>query len=487
MKRIKYLLFIIILFFIGSNFVHALDNKVTPVEAHGNLSVEGINIVDKNGNPFQLRGVSSHGIGLTSYYHKYINQDSLNFMRDNWGINTVRLARYTPNNDADYLSYLNREELIKNDIDYAIKAGLYVIVDWHVLKPGDPNEHKDEAIEFFKYYANLYKDYPNIIYEIANEPHDVDWNNELKTYSEEVINEIRKIDDDAIIIVGTSGYSHGIDEALENPIEGDNLVYSYHFYAATNKDKYRERLVNTVEKGLPVIISECGMIKADAKGNVDFDSANEWMKILDKYKIGYMVWQLTNKDEAASLIKNDVTKLSDWEYDELTEHGKWFFDHLKTYPNDNMLITNIYNIIEGENQEHIKDKDSDVIFKIDANYKFFKNGGKIYIDNNLLNSDNYTSESGSTIIKLKKEYIDTLDVGNHTIKVLFNNDGYANSSFSVIKSEIKEEEQIKTIENNKNEEIINPTTNDNIVMHLILFNLSLLIMILLKRKINSNI
>lgn len=439
---------------------------VTPVQAHGKLSVKGTNIVDKNGNKFQLRGVSTHGIGLTNKYHKFISQESFNYMRDEWGINAVRLTRYTPNNDGSWIT-LNREEFVKEAIEYAISSGLYVMIDWHVFNPGDPNAYKTEAIEYFKYYANLFKDYPNIIYEIANEPNDqhpegvaVTWQDSIKPYSEEVISEIRKIDNDAIIVVGTPGYSHDLQAAVNDPIDDKNVVYSYHFYAADEKDKKRKELTDGIESGLPVLISECGMVNSKGDGAVDADSATKWMEILDDKKIGYFVWQLTNKAEGSSLIRNDIEdKYTNWTYDELSEHGKWLVDNLKRYPDDNKIINMTYNYLEGANLTYTLGVDKNAIFRIDADYSLFGDGGKVYVDDNLVDPDNYDSKSGSTIITLKKSYLDSLSVGRHTLKVVFNNDGTATTSFTIAA---------------KIEKLSNPKTSDPFSLYITMLGLSII-------------
>ena len=56
-------------------------------------------------------------------------------------------------------------------IDLALRDGLYVIVDWHVLSPGNPNDPLYQGADaFFAEVAKKYGKYPNIIYEIMNEP-----------------------------------------------------------------------------------------------------------------------------------------------------------------------------------------------------------------------------------------------------------------------------------------------------------------------------
>lgn len=110
---------------------------------------------------------------------------------------------------------------------------------------------------------------------------------------------------------------------------------------------------------------------------------------------------------------------------------------------------NDYKFLEGENAEYTIDVDEDLTFRINANYSFFENGGKVYVDDELVESTNYTSLSGSTIVNLKKDYVATLKEGEHTFKVVFNNSEEASTKFT-----------IKVKDTTKN-----PQTSDNILMY----------------------
>lgn len=111
----------------------------------------------------------------------------------------------------------------------------------------------------------------------------------------------------------------------------------------------------------------------------------------------------------------------------------------------------VYEVIDGVNQEYIITKDSEAKFKINADFRMF-DGGKVYVDDELVDPNNYTAESGSTIITLKKEFVDTLSVGKHTLKVLFNDGGQATTIFNVVKTTIPVE---------------NPNTLDNVMIYIV--------------------
>lgn len=105
---------------------------------------------------------------------------------------------------------------------------------------------------------------------------------------------------------------------------------------------------------------------------------------------------------------------------------------------------NVYEVIEGANQKYTITKNNEAKFRIDADYIKFENVGKVYVDDVLVDPSNYTSESGSTIITLKKAFVDKLSVGDHTLRVEFT-DGEATTMFTIAK--LASEENPKTGDN----------------------------------------
>lgn len=298
----------------------------TPVSIHGKLSVQNTDIVDKNGSKFQLKGVSTHGL---QWFPQYVNQEAFTYMRDQWGINCVRLAMYTGASEG-YTTDLHK--IVSNGVEYAKNAGMYVIIDWHILNEGNPNTatNKEKAKAFFKEMTTKYKDYDNVLYEICNEPNgDVQWQRDIKPYAEEMIQEIRAVDDDAIIIVGTPTWSQDVDVVAGSPITGQkNIMYTLHFYAATHKEYLRQKATTALNAGLPIFATEFGVCDASGNGNLDLPEANTWIDFLNQHNISWMCWNLSNKDESSSLLKN-TNKVTGWTNDELSEGGKWLLEALK--------------------------------------------------------------------------------------------------------------------------------------------------------------
>lgn len=300
----------------------------TPYELHGALHVDGADLMDENGEKFQLYGMSTHGIG---WFPQYINQDSFRTLRDDWNTNCIRLAMYTAETGG-YCTDGNQEDLkalVKSGVEYAAQLGMYVIIDWHILSDQNPNTYKDSALAFFEEMSSAYKDYDNVLYEICNEPNtSASWE-DVKNYANEVIPVIRANNDSAVIIVGTPTWSQDIDQAAASPLEFDNIMYSLHFYAATHTDSLRSRLETCEENGLPVFISEFGMCDASGNGGNDFKQTQKWMDLIEKYNVSFMCWNLANKDESSSVFKADSTRLSDWTEDDMNESGKWIRSYFR--------------------------------------------------------------------------------------------------------------------------------------------------------------
>lgn len=197
-----------------------------PVEAPvPALRVSNGLLVDEGGHCVALRGMSSHGLG---WYPRYINAASMQTLKE-YGANVIRLALYSETK-AGYLEEPYSLDMLYIGIENAIAEDLYVIVDWHILGDGNPLTHVEAAEEFFSQVSGRYAGVHNVLYEICNEPNgDTSWE-DITDYANRIIPVIRENTPDAVILVGTPKYSTRIQEAMQNPLPYENLMYSYHKY-----------------------------------------------------------------------------------------------------------------------------------------------------------------------------------------------------------------------------------------------------------------
>lgn len=301
----------------------------TPVDNHGKLTLKGTDIVDKNGEKYQLKGVSTHGI---AWFPQYVNKEAFQSVRDDMGANLIRIAMYSGENNG-YCTGGDKAKLkglVETGVEAATELGMYVIIDWHVLGDLNPQTYKEEAKEFFREMSGTYKNYDNVIYEICNEPNGGTTWADVKSYAEEVIPIIRENDKDALIIVGTPNWSQDVDIAAQDPVEGyDNIMYAVHFYAATHTDNIRNKVTTALSKGLPIFVSEFSICDASGNGGIDYDQAEKWFDLINDKNLSYAAWSLCNKDETSALIKSSCSKTSGWTDDDLSETGIWLKKTIK--------------------------------------------------------------------------------------------------------------------------------------------------------------
>ena len=101
-------------------------------------------------------------------------------------------------------------------------------------------------------------------------------------------------------------------------------------------------------------------------------------------------------------------------------------------------LSDIYQITEGENSSWSKGSKDKLVFRFiqcgiedDAFESFLAAGGKIYIDDVEISSDNFSAEKGSVIISIIPELLETLSVGEHTLTIKFENSVSYSTKFVV--------------------------------------------------------
>jgi hypothetical protein len=311
---------------ICSSAYQCVDPFVLPVSEYGNLRVEDGQLVSEEGDPVQLRGVSTQWLNWEATYSG--NADNMRFMRDDWGLEVYRIA----NGVEGYNGYLDtnvreeRYERVVEIIQHAIDLDLYVLVDWHTHEI----EHKELAEEFFSSIAQEFGDKPNVIYEIFNEPigendSAVFWENELKPYHEDLIDVIRAHDPDNIIVLGTPLWDQRVDIAAADPVVGENLLYALHFYSCSHGGWLRARAQAALETGIGLFVTEWGSTHSDGgtpnNPGVCLEEATRWHDFLDENKISSTAWKLAADPDSSSILRTGAPPIGPWGEEHLTEHG----------------------------------------------------------------------------------------------------------------------------------------------------------------------
>jgi len=333
-KSILFLYFVFLQIFILScdNDGDQILNVVTEekdssiVKINGLLTVLGNKIVNKNNTPVSFAGNSFFWSNNHWGGEKFYNASTVKWLKKDWNTKIVRAAMGVED-PGGYLENKQSNKLrIKTIVESAIDEGIYVIIDWHSHHAED---HAAEAKLFFQEMAQSYGLYENIIYEIYNEPLDVSWSEVVKPYAQEVIEVIRSIDPDNLILVGSPEWSQRVDLVAQDPITTfKNIAYTLHFYTVYHQDWLRERATAAINSGIPIFISEWGSI-----GYNTIDSeANKWMNWCHLNKISHVNWSVNDKEEEWSIVVPGASALGQWQESDLTQAGKLAKDIISNWP-----------------------------------------------------------------------------------------------------------------------------------------------------------
>jgi endoglucanase len=267
----------------------------TPVAINGQLHVCGVNLCNQYNKPIQLRGMSTHGL---QWYYNCLNTASLDALATDWNADIIRISMYIQEGGYETNPQLYTDR-VNTLIEMATARGMYAIVDWHMLDPGDPFYNLDRAKTFFTAIASRHKDKVNLLYEVANEPSGVSWSR-IKSYHEQIIPVIRAQDPEAVILAGTRawsslGVSDGANETevINNPVNATNILYTFHFYAASHGSEYLNAL-SRAANSIPMFVTEFGTQTYTGDGGNNFTMSQQYIDLMASKKISWTSWNYSD-------------------------------------------------------------------------------------------------------------------------------------------------------------------------------------------------
>ncbi len=332
-------------------FIFAQSSIAQVVSINGSLSVSGNKIVNKNGTPVSFAGNSFFWSNTGWGGEKYYNANVVAWLKNDWNAAIVRVAMgvedgggYLDNPNGNYTNQIGNKARAKAVIDAAIANNMYVIIDWHTHHA---ESNTPSAIAFFQEMAQTYGHLPNVMYEVYNEPLSVSWSGVIKPYAIQVIDAIRAIDPDNIIIVGTPSWSADVDQAANDPINRSNIAYTVHFYAGSHGQANRDKCQYAIDKGLAVVVTEWGTVNADGNGGVNVNETNAWLDFIKRNNLTSCNWSINDKNEGASAVTLGASTSGGWPSNNLTWSGSVVRTFLKSY--DYGSIVEEINFVNSQN------------------------------------------------------------------------------------------------------------------------------------------
>ncbi len=337
------------------------------IKGQGFLTTQGKDVVDENGNPYILRGMGLGGwmlqegymlqtasfataqyqiknkitelvgeANMELFYEAWLNNhitkrdiDSLK----SWGFNSVRLPMHynlftLPIEDEPVPgehTWLDRGfELTDQLIEWCKLNEMYVILDLHAAPGGqgydqaisdyDPTKpslweseaNRDKTVALWKKLAERYVDEPWVGgYDLLNEPNwNLSGNTLLRDLYEEIIDSIRTVDNNHIIIIEGNWFANDFT-GLTPPFD-DNMMYGPHKYWSVNDQASIQWVLDIQDQyDVPLYLGESG-----ENSNVWFRDA---IRLLEDNGIGWAWWPMKKVES----ISGPLSILKTTEYQEL--------------------------------------------------------------------------------------------------------------------------------------------------------------------------
>ena len=248
---------------------------------------------------------------------------------------------------------------------------------------------------------------------------------------------------DEKIIPGTT-----VDKVIED-LESNSIFSNY------NRIKFVDGSIEIIPTETVAFTCKDGVLEYESGNITNYYEANDvinhhiWADILLRYALEVNGYPEEQVSRFLALEGEDTLnyELNGIEVLEIGGDKTFITDNYKiTTPAMSIKIdferANIekrFEVLEGANQTFRIGKDTNLTFKFDIDYDYFKTYGDVWLDGKRIEEDNYTSKSGSTVIIFNDELINTLSEGEHHLEIALSQGrlGIAKTDFSIEKVENK--------------------------------------------------
>ena len=281
------------------------------------LHTDGKYIKDPYGNIVILRGVSLVDLGcidhdVNRFRLKNARQlvDMATDSSNGWYARVIRLPVYPAAQNGEAGWNANRDDYFINHLDptvqHCINKGVYCIIDLHYIADYQPTDRETRA--FWTYIAPKYSDYPNVIYELFNEPaYPDDWNT-WKNTAQPWVDLIRSFAPNNLILISGPRWAQNLSSAGANPFRGTNLAYVAHIYPEHGGQSVWDSWFGNAADFVPFFITEWGYRNGAPSpcSGTQAGYGDAWRSYIEgKGNISWTAWAFDNDWEPCMFAKHN--------------------------------------------------------------------------------------------------------------------------------------------------------------------------------------
>ncbi len=280
------------------------------------LHTTGNKLLNRSGEQVRLRGVNIASLEWTTQGEHM--QEAFDWAIHKWKANVIRVPlaqdRWFGKTAGQSDAGRSYRALVDELVNTSATAGAYIILDLHWSDCGQwaaeggklaqhlmPDQH---SLLFWRDLATRYKNQPNAIFGLYNEPHDISWevwrnggpvaekpsrretNQPPVAYEaiglQQLYNTVRAAGAENVVTVSGNEWGYDLRGVLQgHAIAGTNLIYETHPYAFK---KDWDGSFGHVSKQYPVLLGEWG-------GRVaDLDYGKRLMEYADQRGLHWSAW-----------------------------------------------------------------------------------------------------------------------------------------------------------------------------------------------------
>jgi hypothetical protein len=277
-----------------------MDGRVTPPVAPGGYYVEGPTIYNAQGRPHLFHGLDRPSLEW-AWNGDRLSPEDYRLMAS-WKANVVRLSLnqgfWLPGSSAYQAGY---ERVVEQNVANIEAEGMDVILDLHwsdrgdfATKPAQQRMADQNSLAFWRLVAEKFKGDGRVIFELYNEPHDVQWDvwknggasgdGFTVVGMQALYNAVRETGAHNLVIIGGLRFGYDLTGVPQNRIQGYNITYASHPYNYSDKQPATWNAAwGFLAATDPIMITEFG----DTTGNC---AATYYQQVVDYANTRKMSW-----------------------------------------------------------------------------------------------------------------------------------------------------------------------------------------------------